>query len=373
MDDSKKILIVGSRRDTVQILKSYLRGRYEVQIADYSTKVMLEYENNTPDLVLVYLETDDIDNIGAFAGVMENSAYAKIPIVLIASVADFQSIRHVLPVEEEDVLRRPADRSSVMGRIMRYFQDESDIGRPKVLAIDDDDVSLKILNTYLQDEYSVVTANSCKEAIKYLSNNIVDIIILDVEMPDIDGYATFDSIRKIPTCGETPVIFSSGHMEKHTIMKCITLGCADYILKPVNKADAVRKIEDALNEVLMKKERKNILVIDDDKEYLKIMKTYLEEVYYVNIVNSGRMAMEFLAKHSPDLILLDYQMPLHNGPAVYNMIKSRQESQNIPIIFMTGFADREIVMECMSYKPTGYMVKPIVKGELLSRLDQIFE
>lgn len=44
LDDSKEILIVGSRRDTVQILKSYLRGRYEVQIADYSTKVMLEYE-----------------------------------------------------------------------------------------------------------------------------------------------------------------------------------------------------------------------------------------------------------------------------------------------------------------------------------------
>ncbi len=55
------------------------------------------------------------------------------------------------------------------------------------------------------------------------------------------------------------------------------------------------------------------------------------------------------------------------------LISQETVSQNIPIIFMTGFADREIVMECMSYKPTGYMVKPIVKGELLSRLDQIFE
>ena len=154
-------------------------------------------------------------------------------------------------------------------------------------------------------------------------------------------------------------------------MKCISLGCTDYILKPVKKDEALDKLSKVLDKENIRKERKNILVVDDDKEYLKILSTYLQNDYYVSVVNSGRLAMEYLSKHSPDLILLDYQMPLHNGPSVLNMIRGREESKNIPVIFLTGIADKDTVLECMSMRPAGYMVKPVVKRDLLQRIKEI--
>lgn len=114
-------------------------------------------------------------------------------------------------------------------------------------------------------------------------------------------------------------------------------------------------------------------MVDDDKEYLKILSTYLQNDYYVSVVNSGRLAMEYLSEHSPDLILLDYQMPLHNGPSVLNMIRGREESKNIPVIFLTGLADKDTVLECMSMRPAGYMFKPVVKNDLLQRIREVLD
>ncbi len=374
MNEARKVLIVGEDRNAVNNIRIYLRGKYEVSVSNVSNMLFEETGNNQPDIMILYVEKEALESISIFDEFNAHSEFRDIPIILIASQSDYGKLKEKVNIALVDFLVRPVDNGDITASIMRYCQ--SNGGRalthkPTVLAIDDDAMSLRLMQQYLCEEYNVITIDNGREAIRHLYNNAVDLIILDVEMPEMDGYTTYEGIRKIPTCVKTPVIFSSGHMEKDTIMKCISLGCTDYILKPVKKDEALDKLSKVLDKENIRKERKNILVVDDDKEYLKILSTYLQNDYYVSVVNSGRLAMEYLSKHSPDLILLDYQMPLHNGPSVLNMIRGREESKNIPVIFLTGIADKDTVLECMSMRPAGYMVKPVVKRDLLQRIKEI--
>lgn len=119
-------------------------------------------------------------------------------------------------------------------------------------------------------------------------------------------------------------------------------------------------------------DRKHILVIDDDPEILKTLRYYLQEQYKVTVVSSGKVAVEFLLKFTPDLILLDYMMPMYNGAAVLKIIKSREATKEIPVFFLTGQTDKTTVMECLSLNPAGYIVKPVAKDALLAKLESVF-
>ena len=113
-------------------------------------------------------------------------------------------------------------------------------------------------------------------------------------------------------------------------------------------------------------------MIDDDPETLKTLRYYLQDRYKVSVVSSGKVAVEFLLKFVPDLILLDYLMPMYNGAAVLKIIKSREATKNIPVFFLTGQTDKATVMECLSLNPAGYIVKPVAKDALLAKLDAVF-
>lgn len=118
--------------------------------------------------------------------------------------------------------------------------------------------------------------------------------------------------------------------------------------------------------------KKHILVIDDDLNMLKTLRYYLQDQYKVTVINSGKVAVDFLLKFTPDLILLDYMMPMFNGAAVLKIIKSREATKDIPVYFLTGQTDKTTVMECLSLKPAGYIIKPVAKDALLAKMKEAF-
>lgn len=117
--------------------------------------------------------------------------------------------------------------------------------------------------------------------------------------------------------------------------------------------------------------KKNILIVDDDVTMLKTLRTFLMEDYQVTIVDSGKLALEYVLKHTPDLILLDYMMPLFDGPHVLEIIRKREETKNVPALFLTSVTDREKIIECLSHNPQGYLIKPIARSELLERVKEV--
>ena len=115
----------------------------------------------------------------------------------------------------------------------------------------------------------------------------------------------------------------------------------------------------------------HILIVDDDKNMLKMLRMFLVDDYNVTIVDSGKLALEAVIKKTPDLILLDYMMPLFDGPHVLEIIRKREESKNVPVLFLTSVTDREKILECLSLNPQGYLVTPISREELLQRVDEV--
>lgn len=119
--------------------------------------------------------------------------------------------------------------------------------------------------------------------------------------------------------------------------------------------------------------RKNILLVDDDGTYLKTVKGWLSPRYRVTIVTSGAQALMYIADNTPDLILLDYEMPVTSGPQVLEMIRSESKVGSIPVIFLTGKGDRESVMKVLALKPDGYLLKSTERDKLVAAVDDFFE
>lgn len=118
-------------------------------------------------------------------------------------------------------------------------------------------------------------------------------------------------------------------------------------------------------------DKKHILIVDDDPVELKTLRYYLQENYKVTLISSGKAAVDFLTKYTPDLILLDYLMPVHNGAAVLKDIQSRVETKKIPVFFLTGQTDADTISECLALHPAGYLVKPVAKAALLAKMKDV--
>ena len=119
--------------------------------------------------------------------------------------------------------------------------------------------------------------------------------------------------------------------------------------------------------------RKSILLVDDDGTFLKMVKDWLSAKYRVTIVTSGAQALMYIADNRPDLILLDYEMPVTSGPQVLEMIRSETRVDSIPVIFLTGRDDPESVKSVLALKPDGYLLKNLDRAKLIAAVDDFFE
>lgn len=133
--------------------------------------------------------------------------------------------------------------------------------------------------------------------------------------------------------------------------------------------EARRQIEEQLAEA-ERKRRKHILVIDDDSTMLKTLKESLHDEYDVATAISGKVALKFLEKKTTDLILLDYEMPGENGPAVLEKLRANNATKDIPVIFLTGITEREKITKALVMKPQGYLLKPVDHEKLLEVIEK---
>ena len=121
------------------------------------------------------------------------------------------------------------------------------------------------------------------------------------------------------------------------------------------------------------RDKKTILLVDDSGEVLRAVKSWLNDKYTVVMAKSGEMAFRYMSKKIPDLILLDYEMPGMNGKEVFQGLKKNIITEDIPVFFLTGKNDRNIVLDIMSVHPEGYILKTEDKEKVLSRINDFFK
>lgn len=117
--------------------------------------------------------------------------------------------------------------------------------------------------------------------------------------------------------------------------------------------------------------KKHILVVDDDRSILKLLKSALSDEYEVTAMLNGVLVDKFLDSRSVDLIILDYEMPIETGADVFRRIKNNKKAENIPVCFLTGVSEREKILEIMRLKPHSYLLKPIEMDMLRSVISNL--
>lgn len=129
--------------------------------------------------------------------------------------------------------------------------------------------------------------------------------------------------------------------------------------------------EDISEEAIPNDGRKIILLVDDSAMMLRTVKRLLEPKYKTMLATSGTQAIATIGKIRPDLILLDYDMPVCDGKMTLEMIRSDNSMKDIPVVFLTGKQSRDNIMSVVNLHPAGYLIKPPNRELLLSTVEKI--
>lgn len=118
---------------------------------------------------------------------------------------------------------------------------------------------------------------------------------------------------------------------------------------------------------------KTVLIVDDDMVSLRTMHAFLRDNYNVLMARSPATALMTLAvEEEIDFVLLDYEMPICDGIQTLALIRSVEKFKRMPVFFMTGVTDPDMVRQALKYNPAGYLLKTLDKKAVLARIEQFF-
>lgn len=118
-------------------------------------------------------------------------------------------------------------------------------------------------------------------------------------------------------------------------------------------------------------ERKKVLVVDDDPSMVRVVHGMLVKYWDVSTATSGARAFVAISRSRPDLILLDYDMPVLDGKKTLEALRADKRTRDIPVVFLTGLSDFDHVEDILSLQPQGYLLKPPSEVKLLQTLRSI--
>ncbi len=274
--------------------------------------------------------------------------------------------------------------------------------RATVLVVDDTPENLELMISLLSDVYKVRFAKSGEKALEIAASEPrPDLILLDIMMPEMDGYEVCRRLKSDPATRDIPVIFLTGKTALEDEEKGLKLGAVDYITKPISPPIVVARVANHLNlkakvdflrdkaASLEREVARNtkdasvihrmstaplseamVLVVDDTPENLQLMTGLLKDLYKVKVAKSGERALEIAASEPhPDLILLDVMMPDMDGYEVCRRLKSNPATRDIPVIFITAKIEMDDEMKGLELGAVDYITKPISPPVMMARVE----
>ena len=252
-----------------------------------------------------------------------------------------------LPVEGGIVPELKNDQAvSTEGRHFR--------GDATVLAVDDDPAFLRLLSLNLRESgYKVLTARNGAEGLRLAAEAKPYAVILDVKMPDIDGWRMLRELKANPQTAGLPVIMVSVIDERGL---GFALGASDYLVKPIDRDQLLSAL---LRLRVNGHKHEPVLVVDDDAAVCNLLKSELsQEGFRVETAANGAEALEKVESQLPAAIILDLMMPVMDGFEVINRLKSDLRTSSIPVIVLTA---KDLTDEDVS-SINGHIEKLIQKG-----------
>lgn len=203
--------------------------------------------------------------------------------------------------------------------------------KPKVLIIDDDTETRKLFRIHLiRLGYEILEAENGVSGLAIAYREKPHIIILDVIMPDLDGWGVLAQLKNDPTLCHIPVIMAS-IVENRPL--AYALGAAEFVNKPIERM----ALEDTIKKCLISKDNLTVLIVEDDKLSCSMLESLLSKKgWLVKTATNGIEALRSVKESTPDLILLDLMMPEVDGFEFLKILRTEEQWQSIPVVVLTA-------------------------------------
>ncbi len=195
---------------------------------------------DSADVYTYYLETSEKVNMKLITFMKDQLSATGSKLVLIGEKSDAGIVREKMnPSLILETFLRPLDTSKYIQKVGDYLAKGKDNASEKksVMIVDDDPTYMGLIRGWLKDEYNVIMAASGAQALSNLALKHVDLILLDYEMPVVDGSQVLEMLRSDKTYAKIPVFFLTGKSDKESVMKVLEMKPDNYVLKTVERED----------------------------------------------------------------------------------------------------------------------------------------
>ncbi len=350
------------------------------------------------DLVILDLLMPDMDGFTVLERLRSRPETRELAvIVLTAKELTFDERTLLLRNSQRIIAKGPTDREQLLKEI-RTTLSSLEHGAPHVvelenaivLVVEDNAVAaLQIRSALEEGGFSVIVAPGGAEAIECLKRIVPGAIVLDLMMPEVDGYRVLEEARSMPTIADIPVLVltakeltdeDNSRLKRHNVRQLIQKGNVDRlelvrrirsmlappIAPPVSTTPTASSTAETVEEGVASRASSPslrdgpILIVEDNPDNLITIQAMLEEQGHAHIsASDGQAAVEAARSHHPRLILMDLELPIMSGYEAIRRIKGDPSLRETPIVVLTARAmkgDREKALDCGA---NDYLAKPL--------------
>ncbi len=239
----------------------------------------------------------------------------------------------------------------------------------KILVVEDDKVSEKLADSILtKNGFETLLADSVKAAVNHIhSGEKISLIILDLNLPDKDGFSLLTYLKSQKLIRKMPVIICSSAEDKNSVMESISLGAVGYLKKPIKPEILLPKIAEIIS-----KRHQTVLIVDDEKMVRELLRVTLErEGYNTVAAESGEDALQILDNHHIDAVISDIQMNEMSGLDLLKAIRLKQNE--LPVMMITGHSKKYSKVDMDMAGADGYIIKPFKNFEIINAVRNVIK
>ena len=239
----------------------------------------------------------------------------------------------------------------------------------RILLVDDNEDFLDSTLDVLEEVgYEVITANNGEDAVRKVDSIFFDVVLMDIKMPGLNGVESFLEMReKNP---DVKVILCTAYPLEHLTEQARQQGVKAILTKPLR----MTKLLATLDEAVKSERGACVLVVDDDVVLCDSLTDVLCAAgFRVAVANDGKKAVSVADHESPDILLLDMNLPPLNGLEVYRNVKKRHP--NMVTIIMTGYSEemQDLIDQTMNENAYVCLRKPLDMEQLLHLLKKAYD
>ena len=377
------ILVVDDNPEVIADISNYLdQCGYNTISATNGMEAIKLANKYKPIAITLDIVMPEMDGWEVLQQLKSNNETTNIPVIVV-SVSEDRDTGFALGAIS--YLNKPIDKNLLISEIRKINKSPG-----IVMIVDDDEFDLKRMADMMKAQnISTILAVSGQECIDKIENVIPDILVLDLLMPDIDGFKVLHQVKNKPQTKDLPIIVVTAkditQDDRMRLQGNVTSIIAKSESTPEDLFAEIKRIIDNIDhfkkpnqhkvkpgkkeaQVLNQSKQKDILILEDNPDNMITIKAILKGNYNLWEATNGEEGLKFIEIHKPDLILLDMSLPNISGQEIVSILKADDRTKSIPIIAVTAQAmigDKEMIM---GYGCDGYVSKPI-DGELL--LDEI--